>query len=125
MWFNFKGYYEITGFELKVNPDIKFEKYKYLEFSTKEAQKAIYKFYKEEMQEGGKIKDNNTGRRYIEQTGFYEVYPKRASWEKFKNEFCPIIFYSFEIIDNIVWINPINVFMNKDICAEKNTILKL
>lgn len=126
MRFNFKGYFDVSGFELKINSDIHFEKYKYIVFSSTEAQKAIYKFYKEEMQQGQGVKVPNLGSKFIEQTGFYELFPKNASWEKFKNEICPIVLYSFEIKDNVIWITPLNVNGNKDIYTEnKDIIFKL
>ena len=77
MWFNFNGYYEVSGFELKINSDIQVKDYKYLLFSSNEAQKAIFKFIKEELQQGQGVTVPNMGMKYIEQTGFYELFPKR------------------------------------------------
>lgn len=126
MWFNFKGYFDVSGFELRVNSDIRFENYKYLEFSSAEAQKAIFKFYKEEMQQGQGIKMPNMGRKYIEQTGFYDLFPKKPSWEKFKNEVCPVVLYSFEVKDGIVLLVPHNISENSKIYKEKKeSILSL
>lgn len=126
MWFNFKGYFEVSGFELIVNSDIQFEKYTYLEFSSTEAQNAIFKFYKEEMQQGQGIKVPNLGKKFIEQTGFYDLFPKKPSWEKFKNEVCPIVLYSYEIKDGIIWLSPINVVSNKELYSEnRDDILSL
>ena len=78
------------------------------------------------MQQGQGVKVPNLGSKFIEQTGFYELFPKNASWEKFKNEICPIVLYSFEIKDNVIWITPLNVNGNKDIYTEnKDIIFKL
>ena len=126
MWFNFKGYFDAWGFELRVNSDIVFENYKYLVFSSAEAQKAIFKFYKEEMQQGQGIKVPNLGSKYIEQTGFYELFPKKPSWEKFKNEVCPVVVYSFEIKDGIILLTPMNVKDNEALSKDHlDDILKI
>ena len=93
MRFNFSGYFEASGFELRMHYDINFEDYKYLIFSSKEAQKAIFSFIKVEMQQGEGIKLPNMGKKYIEMTGFYDLFPKIASWEKFKNEVNSKIIY--------------------------------
>ena len=80
----------MSGFELIVNPDIQLNRYKYLLFSSEKAQKVLFKFYKEEMQQGQGVKASNRGRRFIEMTGFYDLFPKKPSWVKFKQEVCPL-----------------------------------
>ena len=126
MRFNFNGYFEISGFELKINSDISMDGYKYIVFSSAEAQKAIFNFYKEEMQQGQGINVPNAGRSYIEQTGFYELFPKRPSWEKFKNEICPIILYSFEIKDGIVLLTPLKITENNSVYRNfEGSVLRL
>lgn len=126
MRFNFNGYFEVSGFELKINSDVSIEKYKYIIFSSSEAQNAIFQFYKHEMQQGGGINVPNLGRRFIEQTGFFERFPKRPSWEKFKNDFCSIIIYSFEIKDGVILLTPLNIINNNDVLKNHKTdILKL
>lgn len=126
MRFNFSGYFESSGFELRMHYDINFEDYKYLIFSSKEAQKAIFSFIKEEMQQGEGIKLPNMGKKYIEMTGFYDLFPKKASWEKFKNEVNSKIIYSFEIKNDIVLLTPINIKNNNILLTEcGDAILKI
>ena len=126
MRFNFSGYFDVSGFELRVHPDINFEDYKYLIFSSNEAQNAIFSFIKVEMQQGQGIKEPNMGKKYIEQTGFYDLFPRKASWVKFKNEVNAIIIYSFEIKDGIVLITPMNINDNNMLYREySDSILKL
>ena len=126
MRFNFSGYFEVSGFELGLHPDIKVEDYKYFIFSSKEAQKAIFSFIKEEMQQGQGIKVPNIGKKYIEQTGFYDLYPQKASWEKFKNEVNSIIIYSFEIKDGVILLTPMNIKDNNKLHREySDKILKI
>lgn len=126
MWFNFNGYYEVSGFELKINSDIQVKDYKYLLFSSNEAQKAIFKFIKEELQQGQGVTVPNMGMKYIEQTGFYELFPKRPSWEKFKKEVCPFVVYSFEINNGRVLLTPMNIKNNNALFKEySDYILKI
>lgn len=126
MKFNFNGYSEISGFEMKINSNISMDGYKYIVFSSAEAQKVIFNFYKEEMQQGQGINVPNVGRSYIEQTGFYELFPKRPSWKKFKNEICPIIIYSFEIKDRVVLLTPLRITENNRVLSNsKGAVLKL
>ena len=126
MRFNFSGYFESSGFELRMHYDINFEDYKYLIFSSKEAQKAIFSFIKVEMQQGEGIKIPNMGKKYIEMTGFYDLFPKKASWEKFKNEVNSMIIYSFEIKNDIVLLTPINIKNNNILLTEcGDAILKI
>jgi hypothetical protein len=126
MRFNFSGYFESSGFELRMHYDINFEDYKYLIFSSKEAQKAIFSFIKVEMQQGEGIKTPNMGKKYIEMTGFYDLFPQKASWEKFKNEVNSMIIYSFEIKNDIVLLTPINIKNNNILLTEcGDAILKL
>ena len=106
--------------------DINFEDYKYLIFSSEEAQKAIFSFIKVEMQQGEGIKIPNMGKKYIEMTGFYDLFPKKASWEKFKNEVNTIIIYSFEIKNDIILLTPINIKNNNILLTEcGDAILKI
>lgn len=126
MRFNFSGYFESSGFELRMHYDINFEDYKYLIFSSKEAQKAIFSFIKVEMQQGEGIKLPNMGKKYIEMTGFYDLFPQKASWEKFKNEVNSKIIYSFEIKNDIVLLTPINIKNNNILLTEcGDAILKI
>lgn len=126
MKFNFSGYFESSGFEIRMHYDINFEDYKYLIFSSKEAQKAIFSFIKVEMQQGEGIKIPNMGKKYIEMTGFYDLFPQKTSWEKFKNEVNSMIIYSFEIKNDIVLLTPINIKNNNILLTEcGDAILKL
>ena len=127
MKFNFKGYFDNCGFDLEINSNIIFKNYKYIIFSSKESQKIIFSFYKNEMQQGDSIITDNLGKQYIMQTGFYDLFPKRPSWKKFKTEICPIILYSFEIDEQgIIILSPLNINENNNIIKNnKNNILKL
>lgn len=123
--FGFKGYFDIATFQVELNNNFNFNNYKYINFSSSNAQKIIFRFYKNEMQQGESINAHNLGQSYIRQSGFYDLYPKRSSWEKFKR-FCPFILYSFEIYDNTIWLTPISINENNQIyksCGE--LILKL
>lgn len=126
MRFNFSGYFESSGFELRMHYDINFEDYKYLIFSSNEAQKAIFSFIKVEMQQGEGIKIPNMGKKYIEMTGFYDLFPQKASWEKFKNEVNSKIIYSFEIKNDTVLLTPTNINNNNILLTEcGDAILKI
>ena len=106
--------------------DINFEDYKYLIFSSNEAQKAIFSFIKVEMQQGEGIKIPNMGKKYIEMTGFYDLFPQKASWEKFKNEVNSKIIYSFEIKNDTVLLTPTNINNNNILLTEcGDAILKI
>ena len=64
--------------------------------------------------------------KYIEQTGFYELFPKRPSWEKFKKEVCPFVVYSFEINNGRVLLTPMNIKNNNALFKEySDYILKI
>ena len=66
------------------------------------------------------------GKKYIDLSGFYDMYPKKPSWNKFKNEICPIIIYSYVIKNNKVLLTPINIKDNNEIIKTKeDKILKL
>ena len=122
--FGFKGY-DIATFQLELNNNINLNNYKYVNFNSTNIQKTIFNFYKHEMQQGECINAHNLGQSYIKQCGFYEFYPKRASWEKFK-DFCPRILYSFEIFDNTIWLESVNIKENNSIYKSyENLILKL
>ncbi len=126
MRFNFSGYFESSGFELRMHYDINFEDYKYLIFSSEKAQKAIFSFIKVEMQQGEGIKLPNMGKKYIEMTGFYDLFPQKASWEKFKNEVNSKIIYSFEIKNDTVLLTPTNINNNNILLTEcGDAILKI
>ena len=54
------------------------------------------------------------------------MYPKKPSWNKYKNEICPIIIYSYVIKNNKVLLTPINIKDNNEIIKTKeDKILKL
>lgn len=126
MKFNFKGYFDVPCFDLEINADISINSYKYIQFTHEESQKIVFNYYKEEMQQGNGIKVKNLGYEFIRLTGFYDIFPKKPSWEKFKKEFCPIILYTFEIKDDIILLTPINVNENNKIFQnDKNLILNL
>ena len=123
--FGFKGYFDIATFQIELNDNFNFNNYKYINLYSVNAQKIIYRFYKNEMQQGESINAPNIGQSYIRQSGFYEFYPKRASWKNFK-DFCPRILYSFEIFDNTIWLEPVNIKENNSIYKSyENLILKL
>ena len=123
--FGFKGYFDIATFQVDLNNNFNFHNYKYIKFGSKNAQNIIFSFYKNEMQQGESIIAPNLGQSYIRQSGFYDFYPKRTSWENFKH-FCPLILYSFEIYNNTIWLTPININENNRISKScENQILKL
>lgn len=126
MIFNFNGYFDVSGFELEINSNVDFSNYEYVIFSSSESQKKVFNFYKEEMQQGNPINTDNLGKQFIALTGFYDMFPKRPSWGKFKNEICPIIIYSYVIKNNTVLLTPINLKDNNEIIKTKeDKILKL
>ena len=112
MNFNFDGYFDVCGFSLDLRANIEWNNYKYIKFRSELSQKKVYAFYKAEMQQGNSINTPNLGRRYIQQTGFFDLFPKRPSWSKFQKEVCPIVLYTFRIEDGVIWINPMNVSNN-------------
>ncbi len=125
--FNFKGYFEISGFYLEINSEINFNDFEYISFASKEAQKHVFNFYKNELQQGNPIKTNNLGKKYIALSGFYDMYPKKPSWKCFKNDICPIILYSYEIDDNgSVILMPLDIRNNNELFkTKKHKILEL
>ncbi len=124
--FNFKDYFDVCCFELDINPDINFENYEYITFTNIESQKKVFNYYKEEMQQGEPINAGNIGKSFIAMTGFYDIFPKRPSWKKFKEEICPIILYEFSIENDVVLLTPININDNNHIFRTKgDKILKL
>ena len=127
MKFNFKNYFDNCGFNLEINSDINFNDFEYISFSSNESQKKVFNFYKDELQQGNSIKTDNLGKEYIALSGFYDMYPKKPSWNKFKNEICPIILYSYEIDDNgTIILMPLDIRNNNDLFKTKNhKILKL
>lgn len=127
MKFNFKDYFEISGFNLKINSKINFNDFEYISFSSKEAQELVFSFYKNELQQGNSIKTDNLGKKYIALSGFYDIYPKKPSWECFKNDICPIILYSYKIDDNgTIILMPLDIRNNNELFkTKKDKILKL
>ena len=126
MRFNFNGYFTNSGFELEINSNVNFKDFEFIIFSEPDSQKKIFNFYKEEMQQSTPIGSYNFGRQFIELTGFYDIFPKRPSWNKFKNEICPIIIYSYIIQKDVILLTPINVNCNNEIFKlKKDKILKL
>lgn len=127
MKFNFKNYFDNSGFNLEINSDINFNDFEYISFSSNESQKKVFNFYKDELQQGNSIKTDNLGKEYIALSGFYDMYPKKPSWNKFKNEICPIILYDYEIDDNgTIILTPLDIRNNNDLFKTKNhKILKL
>ena len=116
---------QLHSFELKINPNVNFSNYKYIIFKEPNSQKEVFNFYKRELQQGEPITALNTGYVVIKLTGFYNTYPKRPSWNKFK-DFCPAIIYSYEIKDNEVLLTPENINnTNKIINTAGNKILYL
>ena len=125
MKFNLKGYYGGVFFEIRLHPAISIEEYEYIQFSSPEARKAILDFYKEEMQQGQRIDGANLGRRFIEQTGYFEITRTRPSWEGFKREVNPFVLYSFETEDGVVLLTPHKIQTNDAIGRAEIRILKL
>lgn len=124
--FSFKGYHNLASFELDLNRNIDFSNYRYVVFKSKDATNAIFNFYRIELQQCERISAENAGKLYIEQTGFYDIYPKKPSWAKFKDEICPIIIYSFELKDNTIVLTPHNIRDNNNIykdCCDQILIL--
>lgn len=119
MKFNLKGYY--PGYEFKYGPGIRsLDEYQYIQFSSPKAREAIMHFIVEEMHQGHSLSETGEGREVVANTGFFEMYKVRPSWTKFRNEFCPIVLYSYEIEGDVVWLSPLNVFndnayRNKDV----------
>jgi len=126
MEFNFKNYFDIVSFEFNVDVNIDITQYHYVRFASPLAQKAIFDYYKNEMQQGNSITTPNIGYSYIKQTGFFDLFPQKASWTKFKNQINPIVLYLFEIRDGVVWLSPVHINKNNDIYrAHYNEILEL
>ena len=115
MYFNFEGYPDINGFSIDLKKDIDFSNYKVIRFSSAIAQKTVFEYYKIEMQQGDAINAHNLGFRYINQTGFFDLFPHKPSWSKFKNEFCSHIMYSFTKDNDVIYITPLNVKNNSNI----------
>ena len=126
MIFNFNGYFDVSGFELEINSNVDFSNYEYIIFSSSDSQKKVFDFYKEEMQQGNQINTDNLGKQFIALTGFYDMFPKKPSWNKFKKEICPIIIYSYVMKNNKVLLTPINLKDNNEIIKTKeDKILRL
>ncbi|MBQ3743344.1 MAG: hypothetical protein II858_05765 [Bacteroidales bacterium] len=109
MTFTFKGYFDSAEFEVDSVDTVDLRQYEYIQFSSKEAQKAVFNFYKNEMQQGGKIDSANLGFEHIRKIGFFDLCPRNPSWTKFRDDICPIILYSFEVGERSIRITPLNV----------------
>jgi hypothetical protein len=116
MVFTFAGYYENAEFEVECKLDIDFSQYDYIQFSSKNGQKAVFNFYKIEMQQGEKVNAINSGRKYIQKTGFYDMYPQNPSWKMF-GKICPCILYSFEVKKRTICITPLDFRENGKLYA--------
>lgn len=126
MVFNFKNYYEDCSFEIKVDDNIDITQYKFIRFVSLQAQKAVFNFYKEEMQQGNKITTLNLGYSFIKGTGFFDVYPSNSSWATFKKHFNSIVLYTFEMSEDAIWLSPIHINQNNEIyTTHANEILVL
>ena len=112
--FGFKGYHDTT-FKLIIDDGIDFKKYSYIRFVSKNAHDAIYSFFKEEMQQGQPINAYNLGYSFIESTGYFDLYRKKHSWTKFREEICPKIIYSIDLRNTTVLLYPLRVQQNNEI----------
>lgn len=118
----FKGYYDICSFSINIEDDVDLTEYEYIKFSNDKSAISIFNFYKNEMMQGEKITSLNLGHSFIKLTGFYEN--KKPSWKKFKEEWNNIIIYHYEIKDNYLIIEPLNIQSNNDI-IKNNKVLSV
>lgn len=100
-----KGYYEIASFELAPVKDTGKRGCKYLRFVSTENVNILFKFYKDEMQQGLKPKGCNLGRSRIAETGFFELGYEH--WNEFK-KYIPHILYRVTLVDDqLIELSPV------------------
>lgn len=96
-----KGYYECAFFELQPSFKVNKPNWKYLRFSSRENTKALFHFYKDEMQQGEKPTKGNVGVSHIKKTGFTGEH-----WEQFER-YLPRVVYSCVKVEGGLEIDPL------------------
>lgn len=103
----FKDYDSDLSLELMVPSTIKLNRSGFIRISSKSNKKSIFKFYKEEMQQGMPITGSNLGRGIIKSTGYFDLY-ERYSWTSF-NDFVGTIIYNYKIEEGRLELIPLNM----------------
>ncbi len=103
----FKDYDSDLSLELMVPSAIKFNKSGFIRINSKDNKKSIFKFYKEEMQQGMPITGGNLGLGIIKSTGYFDLH-ERYSWTSF-NDFMGTIIYNYKIENGRLELIPLNM----------------
>lgn len=103
----FKDYVSNSSLELTVPSTIKLNRTGFIRISSKSNKKSIFKFYKEEMQQGMPITGSNLGWGIIKSTGYFDLY-ERYSWTSFNN-FVGTIIYNYKIEEGRLELIPLNM----------------
>ena len=97
-----KGYYDCAYFDIQVKAKLDLENYQYVRFSSYESAKVVFKFYKEEVCQGGKPSKGTI----LSKTSFFDAGYKH--WTEFES-YNKSIVYQFSINnDRIIVLNPLN-----------------
>ncbi|WP_288280719.1 hypothetical protein [uncultured Prevotella sp.] len=96
-----KGYYEVAYFDIPVKADFKLGDKKYIRFSSYDASKIVFNFYKHEVCQGDKPFGS-----LISKTGFLDCGYKH--WTQFE-PFNKRIVYKYSVDRGIIEIEPLNI----------------
>ena len=108
-----KGYYDVAYFDISVKEAFEWGDIKYIRFSSYDASKIVFNFYKHEVCQGSKPSGS-----VISKTGFFDCGYKH--WTQFET-FNKRIVYKYSIDNSgIIEIEPLNIsdtynFDNSDI----------
>lgn len=91
--FIIKGYYDVSYFDIPVKANFDLGNKKYIRFSSYESSKIVFKFYKDEVCQGGKPSPGSV----LSYTGFFTCGYKH--WTDFES-FNKSIVYKFTVGDN-------------------------
>ena len=111
--FILKGYYDVAYFDIPVKKKLEFANYMYIRFSSDKSSKIVFKFYKDEICQGGKPINSSI----IRDVGFFDAgYEHWTEFESFNKR----IIYDYSVKDyGIIELSPLHVGYTHDINNSK------
>lgn len=97
-----KGYYDCAYFDIQVKAKLDLQNYQYVRFSSYESAKVVFKFYKEEVCQGGKPSKGSI----LSKTSFFDAGYKH--WTEFESYNKSIVYQFCINNDRIIVLNPLN-----------------
>jgi hypothetical protein len=98
-----KGFYEVSYFDVQVKEKLDLDNNKYIRFSSYQNSKILFKFYKEEVCQGGKPSKGSV----IKDTGFFDS--GNQHWTQFE-PFVKRIVYQHSINENgLIELTPLHI----------------